>query len=224
VFHQPAMPLPEETRSAPKRKFAKAPTPPPPKPSPGPAPGQDEHNKGNQLLKKMGWIEGTGLGLEGEGRQAPVQTFLFAEKAGIGASKPKDTTNFTGFESYGQKAKDSVCCTTDRDALKLTTTKPRRSTDIVRPNETVYAAYMKNDPVSRSIIPLRPAREREREKHPLPAFAGSRKKPSVSTKPLSDNHVVIGTVKGIISDFLCCSCDPAIFIKGSPRLVWFVLE
>jgi RNA-binding protein 5/10 len=110
------MPLPEESRSAPKRKFAKAPTPPPPKPAPGPAPGEDISNKGNQLLKKMGWTEGTGLGLEGEGRQAPVPTLLFAEKAGIGASKGKDATKYQGFEGYGMYAKDSVCAIQARTA------------------------------------------------------------------------------------------------------------
>lgn len=116
MFHQPAIPLPEESRSAPKRKFAKAPTPPPPKPAPGPAPGEDISNKGNQLLKKMGWTEGTGLGLEGEGRQAPVPTLLFAEKAGIGASKGKDATKYQGFEGYGMYAKDSVCAIQARTA------------------------------------------------------------------------------------------------------------
>jgi hypothetical protein len=135
VFYQPAIPLPEESRAAPKRKFAKAPTPPPPKPAPGPAPGEDGNNKGNQLLKKMGWTEGTGLGLEGEGRQAPVQTFLFAEKAGIGASKGKDTANYTGFEAYGHFAKDSVGRFALRDAPILTTTKPRLSIGTSRQND-----------------------------------------------------------------------------------------
>ena len=136
VFYQPAIPLPEESRAAPKRKFAKAPTPPPPKPAPGPAPGEDGNNKGNQLLKKMGWTEGTGLGLEGEGRQAPVQTFLFAEKAGIGASKGKDTATYNGFEAYGHYAKDSVCCSETHRALILTTMKPRLLTDTARRNES----------------------------------------------------------------------------------------
>ena len=110
VFHQPAIPLPEDGNRNPanKRKFAKAPTPPPPRPEPGPAPGEDESNVGNQLLKKMGWTEGTGLGLEGQGRQAPIETLLFAEKAGIGASKGKDTTKYQGFDGYAKYAKDSV--------------------------------------------------------------------------------------------------------------------
>lgn len=108
VFHQPAMPLPKDTRSGPSRRFAKAPTPPPARPEPGPAPGEDGSNKGNQLLKKMGWTEGMGLGLEGEGRQAPVETLLFAERAGIGASKGKDTTKYQGFDGYAKYARDST--------------------------------------------------------------------------------------------------------------------
>jgi RNA-binding protein 5/10 len=102
------MPLPEEVRTAPARKFARAPTPPPPPPVPGPAPGEDHTNKGNQLLKKMGWTEGSGLGLGGEGRKAPVETLLFAEKAGIGASKGKDATQTAGVLGYTQYAKANV--------------------------------------------------------------------------------------------------------------------
>ncbi|CAG8673796.1 14763_t:CDS:1, partial [Acaulospora colombiana] len=35
-------------------------------------PAKDENNIGNKLLKKMGWSEGTGLGLSGEGRVDPM--------------------------------------------------------------------------------------------------------------------------------------------------------
>lgn len=44
-----------------------APAPPPPK-----EPAKDENNIGNKLLKKMGWSEGSGLGLSGEGRVDPM--------------------------------------------------------------------------------------------------------------------------------------------------------
>jgi hypothetical protein len=35
-------------------------------------PGQDESNVGNKLLRMMGWKEGTGLGVEGDGRVDPM--------------------------------------------------------------------------------------------------------------------------------------------------------
>lgn len=57
-----------------KRKYADGPAPAPaPLPPPAPVnPGEDEKNKGNMLLKKMGWSAGTGLGLSGEGRVEPM--------------------------------------------------------------------------------------------------------------------------------------------------------
>jgi RNA-binding protein 5/10 len=35
-------------------------------------PGQDETNVGNKLLRMMGWKEGTGLGVDGDGRVDPM--------------------------------------------------------------------------------------------------------------------------------------------------------
>ncbi|KAH7340485.1 hypothetical protein B0J17DRAFT_651532 [Rhizoctonia solani] len=74
---------------------------------PMPEPGQDENNVGNKLLKKMGWSEGVGLGAGGEGRVNPIETAIYEQGVGIGASKAREVTNFQG---YREMAKDSVRC------------------------------------------------------------------------------------------------------------------
>jgi len=74
IFGQPDVPAPEAPLGA-KRKFAEGPPVPPPAPPPPPPavhPGQDDSNVGNRLLKKMGWATGSGLGVSGEGRVAPM--------------------------------------------------------------------------------------------------------------------------------------------------------
>ena len=71
-------------------------------------PAKDETNKGNQLLKKMGWAAGTGLGLEGEGRVAPVEALLYGERVGLGAAKGRDPTKYQGPEGYAAMVKDGV--------------------------------------------------------------------------------------------------------------------
>lgn len=72
MHNQPDVPLPEgvEDKRKPRRVAegpTRLPTPPPPV-----NPGQDESNVGNKLLRMMGWKEGTGLGVDGEGRVDPV--------------------------------------------------------------------------------------------------------------------------------------------------------
>jgi len=57
--------------------------------------GEDADNIGNKMLKKMGWEEGAGLGVEGEGRAEPVKAAVYAAGAGIGASKGREVTGFT---------------------------------------------------------------------------------------------------------------------------------
>lgn len=76
MHNQPDVPLPDPSGQAEdgKRKARKAEGPPPP-PSPPPppvAPAKDESNVGNKLLKMMGWTEGSGLGISGEGRVDPM--------------------------------------------------------------------------------------------------------------------------------------------------------
>ncbi|KAG8885609.1 hypothetical protein FRB97_000517 [Tulasnella sp. 331] len=110
VHNQPDVPVPMATNSAIKPRYAEGPTPAP-APAPPPAPpievGKDESNIGNKLLKKMGWSEGTGLGAEGDGRAEPIKTAVYATGAGLGASKGKEVTGFTG-ASYGDAAKDAA--------------------------------------------------------------------------------------------------------------------
>lgn len=70
LHNQPETPVLDTKAS--NKKHVEGPPPPPSSPPPPTAPGKDEKNMGNKLLKLMGWIEGTGLGSEGEGRVDPV--------------------------------------------------------------------------------------------------------------------------------------------------------
>jgi RNA-binding protein 5/10 len=96
----------------PKRKFVEGPAPEPAAPPPEPvlAPAEDASNVGNKLLAKMGWSQGQGLGLQGEGRVDPVETQLRAARAGLGAaSRPSPAQGGAGRGgSYAQGAMDSV--------------------------------------------------------------------------------------------------------------------
>ncbi|KAF9066852.1 hypothetical protein BDP27DRAFT_979484 [Rhodocollybia butyracea] len=111
LFNQPDVPLPEVEGSSSKvtkRKQAEGPPPPPPPPPQPLNPGQDETNIGNKLLKMMGWKEGTGLGTNGEGRVDPIKTHIYADGAGLGASKGKEVGKFTegglGYLSMAQES------------------------------------------------------------------------------------------------------------------------
>ncbi|CAE6462435.1 unnamed protein product [Rhizoctonia solani] len=107
ALRQPDHPMPEpgQAQGDKKRKWAEGPPPPAPPPPPPVQPGKDENNVGNKLLKKMGWSEGAGLGAGGEGRVNPVETAIYEQGVGIGASKAREVTNFQG---YREMAKDSA--------------------------------------------------------------------------------------------------------------------
>ncbi|WWC68946.1 uncharacterized protein I206_102882 [Kwoniella pini CBS 10737] len=119
AFNQPSVPLPEESPSwqaeqAKKRKFAEGPSstastnvstnqvqlPPVVEP------GKDESNVGNQLLAKMGWKSGTGLGKDKEGRIDPILVQQFENRAGLGASKGVEAGKYSGPGGFQQRAKD----------------------------------------------------------------------------------------------------------------------
>ncbi|KDQ59414.1 hypothetical protein JAAARDRAFT_56428 [Jaapia argillacea MUCL 33604] len=111
MHNQPEAPMPEPTQSHSKKRFAEG--PPPVRavtpPAPPVNPGQDETNVGNRLLKMMGWKEGTGLGSSGDGRVDPIQTAVFEQGVGLGASKGKEITNFTeGYTGYVHMARDAA--------------------------------------------------------------------------------------------------------------------
>ncbi|WRT65424.1 uncharacterized protein IL334_002367 [Kwoniella shivajii] len=114
AFNQPSMPIPEESPSwqleqAKKRKFAEGPKPSlptPPPPAPVVEPGKDESNVGNQLLAKMGWKAGTGLGRESEGRVDPILVQQFENRAGLGASKGVEAGRWQGPGGFQQRALD----------------------------------------------------------------------------------------------------------------------
>ncbi|TFK55301.1 hypothetical protein OE88DRAFT_1675028 [Heliocybe sulcata] len=113
MHNQPDAPLPENSASSHTKKAKYAEGPPPPRavtpPAPVLNPGQDQNNVGNKLLKMMGWTEGTGLGAEGEGRVEPIQTALYEQGVGLGASKGKDISHMTeGYAGYVNAAKDAA--------------------------------------------------------------------------------------------------------------------
>jgi len=106
LHNQPEVP-PPETKTSIKKRGEAPPTAPPPPPPPV-HPGKDENNVGNKLLKKMGWSEGSGLGTDGEGRIDPVETALYAQGVGLGASKGKEVGKYSGYSGYVDMAKDAA--------------------------------------------------------------------------------------------------------------------
>ena len=108
VHHQPDRPSPFEINLAPpaKRKFD-APKPPSPPPE-AVAPGQDASNKGNMLLAKMGWKEGTGLGAAADGRVDPVLVQQYESRVGLGKTQGRDPARWDGPEGFKRRALDMV--------------------------------------------------------------------------------------------------------------------
>ncbi|KAJ3849966.1 hypothetical protein EV368DRAFT_46265 [Lentinula lateritia] len=110
LFNQPDVPVTDvEASKLSKRKQVEGPPPPPPPPPQPLNPGQDGNNVGNKLLKMMGWKEGTGLGVHGEGRVDPIKTAIYTEGVGLGASKGKEVGKFTDASSgYLSMAQESA--------------------------------------------------------------------------------------------------------------------
>ncbi|TFK42869.1 hypothetical protein BDQ12DRAFT_732461 [Crucibulum laeve] len=110
LFNQPDTPLPEKDISKPvKKKPFEAQVQPPSPPPASINPGQDEGNVGNKLLKMMGWKEGTGLGTDGDGRVEPIQTAIYAQGVGLGASKGKEVGKYAeGYSGYVHMAQDAA--------------------------------------------------------------------------------------------------------------------
>ncbi|THG99730.1 hypothetical protein EW026_g2654, partial [Hermanssonia centrifuga] len=111
MHNQPDIPLPEGTASkvSAKKRQAEGPPPPPSPPPPPLNPGEDENNVGNKLLRMMGWTEGTGLGTDGEGRVEPIQTAIYAQGVGLGASKGKEIGKYAdGYSGYVHMAQDAA--------------------------------------------------------------------------------------------------------------------
>ncbi|KAH9029099.1 hypothetical protein EDB85DRAFT_1968260 [Lactarius pseudohatsudake] len=110
MHNQPDVPLPEGVEDKRKqRRTAEGPTRPPTPPPPPVNPGRDESNVGNKLLRMMGWKEGTGLGVDGDGRVDPVQTAIYATGVGLGATKGKEVGKYQeGYTGYVNMVKDSA--------------------------------------------------------------------------------------------------------------------
>lgn len=84
AFNQPEKPSWHALQGADKKRRFEGPTAAPEPVAIAP-PGQDGTNVGNQLLSKLGWKAGTGLGVGGEGRVEPIKVHQFAERAGLGS-------------------------------------------------------------------------------------------------------------------------------------------
>lgn len=66
-----------------------------------------EENKGMQLLKKMGWSVGTGLGKEGEGAKEAPEIVVKSNKHGLGFSKPLHHQRKSDVSHVGQTYQSS---------------------------------------------------------------------------------------------------------------------
>ncbi|KIP07987.1 hypothetical protein PHLGIDRAFT_70177 [Phlebiopsis gigantea 11061_1 CR5-6] len=111
MHNQPEIPLPEggSAKGPAKKRHAEGPPPPPSPPPPAVNPGEDQSNVGNRMLRMMGWTEGTGLGQDREGRVEPVQTAIYAQGVGLGASKGKEIGKYAeGYTGYVQQAQEAV--------------------------------------------------------------------------------------------------------------------
>jgi RNA-binding protein 5/10 len=109
VHHQPDRPSPADLAALhTSRKKFEGPRKPSPPPAPAVAPGQDESNVGNQLLAKMGWKEGTGLGLSGEGRVDPINVKQFDSRVGLGKTQGRDPAAWDGPGGLQRRALDMV--------------------------------------------------------------------------------------------------------------------
>jgi len=109
MHNQPDVPIPDNGSKPSKKKITEGPPPPPSPPPPPVTPGQDQNNVGNKLLKMMGWKEGTGLGSTGEGRVDPIQTAIYAQGVGLGASKGKEIGKYAeGYSGYVNMAQDAA--------------------------------------------------------------------------------------------------------------------
>jgi predicted Zn-dependent protease len=61
------------------------------------------------MLKLMGWTEGTGLGTSGEGRVDPIQTAIYSQGVGLGASKGRELGKYTeGYSGYVNMVQDAA--------------------------------------------------------------------------------------------------------------------
>lgn len=61
-----------------------------------------DDNEGHKLLKRMGWQEGSGLGVEGGGIVEPIRETVKKDKTGIG-SGTGGSTSTTEYSSYRQQ-------------------------------------------------------------------------------------------------------------------------
>jgi len=103
AFNQPA-----KQPKHPTRHFAG----PPSKPAPVVVEEPTKHgigrdNIGNQMLKKLGWREGEGLGREGGGIVEPVKAEGYVKGAGLGTGGRQAPGSTVGFDDYAKVARDA---------------------------------------------------------------------------------------------------------------------
>lgn len=111
AHHQPDRPSSADIASlasSSRKKFDAPKRSPPPVVAPVVDVGKDESNVGNQLLAKMGWKEGTGLGLSGEGRVEPIKVQQFESRVGLGKTQGRDPASWDGPGGLARRALDMV--------------------------------------------------------------------------------------------------------------------
>jgi len=78
-----------------------------------------DDNIGHQLLGKMGWNEGTGLGADGGGIIEPIREIGKKDKSGVGAGLDPEAIRGTDFASYRNKlSSDYHTKISDREATR----------------------------------------------------------------------------------------------------------
>ncbi|EYU30248.1 hypothetical protein MIMGU_mgv1a019067mg [Erythranthe guttata] len=88
----------------------------------------DSSNIGFRLLKKQGWKEGTGLGVSQQGRLEPIEAFIKKNKRGLGADKPKKSTD----QPKPHDGEDAKVTLIDINHFQVAKSKPKRRSKKMR--------------------------------------------------------------------------------------------
>ncbi|KAJ3148194.1 hypothetical protein HDU86_007542 [Geranomyces michiganensis] len=103
-----------------------------------------EDNIGYQLLLKMGWKRGTGLGAAGEGRVEPVR--IYVEDGGLGLGKREQLNTYLAETTANRKmlASEVIAAETEEERLEREA-RAKRSSTIKEEIKAVTAAFFCSD-------------------------------------------------------------------------------
>ncbi|KAK3283670.1 hypothetical protein CYMTET_8650 [Cymbomonas tetramitiformis] len=91
--------------------------------------GLSSRSLGFRMLKKAGWNEGEGLGVEGQGRQIPILPQQRDGRSGIGKFVPKQNKQDSTVKRkavVGEASQDAKASKEDRDNLKLAVARAKK--------------------------------------------------------------------------------------------------